>query len=151
MNSAMNTAEIKENSLPPKTVEPPDWRFALLAAALLVAGAGAILFIFNPSQHGFYPICYFHAATGLNCPGCGSLRALHHLLHGHIVAAAHSNALLLLCLPFLAGSGARMLAQKWRRQPVTLLVRPAWLWMFLAAAIVFTVLRNLPAFAWLAP
>ena len=75
-------------------------------SGLLVAIGGAILFCFDPSA-GFYPVCLFHQATGLLCPGCGSLRAMHQLLHGHLLAAFEFNPLLLLCLPAAAWYTAR--------------------------------------------
>src|SRR6266513_4699752 len=73
------------------------WAVAALAATVLFV----ILFFFSPSQYPFYPRCPLHAMTGLHCPGCGSLRAVHSLLHGDIGAALHFNALLILSLPFL--------------------------------------------------
>lgn len=39
--------------------------------------------------------------TGLYCPGCGSQRSLHHLLHGEIIIALRYNALFVIGLPFL--------------------------------------------------
>ncbi len=48
----------------------------------------------------FYPPCVFHSLTGLQCPGCGTTRALHHLLHGDIVGAFHLNAMLFVVVPF---------------------------------------------------
>jgi hypothetical protein len=41
--------------------------------------------------------------------------------------------------------------QKIRNQPVAFVVSPLILWVFLITSFVFTVLRNLPAFAWLSP
>ncbi len=55
-----------------------------LVVAILMALAGIVLFCFDPERCGFYPICIFHQSTGLLCPGCGSLRAMHQLLHGHL-------------------------------------------------------------------
>jgi hypothetical protein len=118
---------------------------------LAAAGAAAILFSFDPSRYGFYPVCYFHAATGLNCPGCGSLRALHQLLHGHLVEAARYNLLLLLCLPCLGWRTIRFATARRCGPPATAVIRPLWLWTFLGVAAIFTVLRNVPGFVWLAP
>ncbi|MGA1236046.1 MAG: DUF2752 domain-containing protein [Limisphaerales bacterium] len=67
---------------------------------LLVLG---ILYAFPPGDYGFYPQCGLHAWTGLHCPGCGSLRAVHHLTHGRVLAAAGSNALLVFGLGAFAG------------------------------------------------
>ena len=40
--------------------------------------------------------------TGLKCPGCGSQRAVHALLHADLASAFAHNALLVLSLPYLA-------------------------------------------------
>ena len=152
MNGAADNANLGGCHVPPKLAERRERGFPVFALAVLVAGATAvILFFFNPSQHGFYPICYFHSITGLNCPGCGSLRAMHELLHGHVVEAARLNALLLLCLPCLGWAGIRFVTARLRRQAATFAFRPLWLWTFLCVAVVFAVLRNFHAFAWLAP
>lgn len=68
--------------------------------ALLIAGS-VYLYVFEPGKTGFFPVCLFRAFTGLNCPGCGSTRAMHQILHGHFVAAFMLNPLFLLALPFL--------------------------------------------------
>jgi len=68
--------------------------------ALLIAGS-VYLYLFEPGKTGFFPVCLFRAFTGLTCPGCGSTRAMHQILHGHFVAAFMLNPLFLLALPFL--------------------------------------------------
>ncbi len=126
----------------------------LLALALVaMLGGGLVLFWFDPSRYGFYPYCIFHRTTGLLCPGCGSLRALHQLLQGHLAAACHCNALLVLSLPLLGWFGLRVALAKFRGLPASLTLRPAWLWCALLLLVVFGVLRNLPfaSLAWLAP
>ena len=60
-----------------------------------------VLFAHDPANSMFYPPCPFRALTGFYCPGCGTLRALHQLLHGHLVAAFWLNPLAALLLPFL--------------------------------------------------
>ncbi|GAB6012191.1 DUF2752 domain-containing protein [Viscerimonas tarda] len=45
--------------------------------------------------------CGFHALTGFQCPGCGGQRAVHYLLHGHLLNALRYNALFVLGLPAL--------------------------------------------------
>ena len=67
--------------------------FAGIVLGATAVGAGAMVFFFNPSTHGFYPVCMFHALTGLNCPGCGTTRALYALLHGNLLLALKDNAL----------------------------------------------------------
>ncbi len=122
---------------------------------VLALGAAAwILHYFNPTEHRFYPACLFHALTGLNCPGCGSLRALHHLTHGEFRAALHCNPLLIVALTLLVLTWIRQ--QGWRRDspfPTSRLRRPATAWAIGAIVIAFGVLRNVPgpAFAWMSP
>jgi hypothetical protein len=66
---------------------------------LLIAGA-VYMFVFEPGRSGYFPLCPFRLFTGLQCPGCGTSRALHELMHGDFVAAFMLNPLLLLALPF---------------------------------------------------
>ena len=129
-------------------------RCLLLCATLAALAGVAVLLFFDPAQHSFYPLCVFHRLTGLNCPGCGGLRALHQLLHGHLAAAFRFNALVVLSLPPAAGFGARRLWYWAAGKPQPrFALRPAWLWLVLAVVIAFGILRNLPfpAFAWMSP
>ena len=71
--------------------------FAVGCGAMLVA-----LYVWEPAASGLFPPCPFHALTGLHCPGCGSLRAVHQLLHGELWAAFRLNPLMVLSLPLLA-------------------------------------------------
>jgi hypothetical protein len=139
-------------SVPPKIAAPQSFAFftvvVLVAAAL---GSGAVLFLFDPAKHGFYPICLFHSLTGLNCPGCGATRAAYQLLHGHLLRALHDNALFVLTLVALTAQGVWLVVQKIRNRPAEFIVSPMMLWVFLVVALVFTGLRNLPGFAWLSP
>lgn len=68
--------------------------------SLLIAGT-AYLFIFEPGRTGFFPVCLFRLVTGLTCPGCGTTRALHEILHGDFHEAFMLNPLLLVAIPFL--------------------------------------------------
>lgn len=71
---------------------------AHMIAAGLLAGSG-VVYTFSPTAHNFYPICVFHALTGLQCPGCGGTRALYHLLHLHVGQALQYNALVTVLAP----------------------------------------------------
>ncbi len=129
------------NSLAVKKIS---WIAGLTAAG----GAAVILFFCDPVRVPVYPQCVFHQVTGLDCPGCGSLRALHALLHGQVVVALHFNAFLVLTLLLGAGLGIIFTWKKMRAEPVPTF-RPAWLWMYLAALVVFGIVRNVPG-SWLA-
>jgi len=124
----------------------------LILTAVALLAAALVLFFFDPAQGGFYPRCQFHKLTGLNCPGCGSLRSLHHLTHGEFRAAFQSNPLLMMLLPWLA-----FLAARWvwhgNRAFESVFFRPAAVWTLVGVTVAFAVLRNLPwpAFAWMSP
>lgn len=136
---------------PPILVERARGRGALIlsvacAAALL---AGALLFFFNPAEHAFYPRCFLKVATGLDCPGCGGLRATHQLLHGNVREAFTLNPLFVIAMPaaaiFLGCAFVEKLTGK--RFPRFLRATTA-TWLAAAVVIAFGVLRNLPWRVW---
>jgi len=79
----------------------PGWRGlrATPVLAACVAAAGAAL------GSGVLSVpCWFHAATGLDCPFCGGSRALGAVMHGDVVGALRWNAFaVLVVLPLVAG------------------------------------------------
>ena len=76
-------------------------RLTVLAIWSVILIGSFYAFWFEPGQNGFFPKCPFRVLTGLTCPGCGSTRALHQILHGHIVAAFTLNPLFVIAIPFL--------------------------------------------------
>ena len=118
-------------------------------AALLGGGLTllvALLYLFDPRQHGFYPRCMLHELTGWHCAGCGSLRATHALLHGDVLTALHCNVLLVGAL----GSATTWLGYRlWRNfssrplQPVRFDPLAA-TWLLLGVTLAFSIVRNLP-------
>jgi hypothetical protein len=120
---------------------------AIVLAAAVLACVFVVLYRFDPAKYGFYPGCTFHALTGLNCPGCGTLRALHQLTHGHLKAALHLNPLAVLAIPFL---GYMLLSEllnqtTGKRLPHVFKSR-VWIWILVGIIIAFWILRNIPAF-----
>ena len=121
------------------------------AAGLMIV---TVLFLFDPSGSAVYPVCLFHKLTGLNCPGCGSLRALHHLTHGELAAAFRCNPLLIISLPVLVlGMIRGQVAPSNLRSRPFRFVQPAVAWAICFIVILFGVLRNVPGptFAWMSP
>lgn len=117
--------------------------YVLIGSLLAGFAACAILFFFDPSRVPIYPVCVFHQLTDLNCPGCGSLRAMHQLLHGHFAEAFQHNALLVISLPLLAWIGFRLVRQQVQKttEPA---VKPKWLLAYGIVWVLFGVLRELP-------
>lgn len=72
-----------------------------LLVSIAVLAAAALYFIFDPAVSKWAPKCAFKSLTGWECPGCGSQRMIHALLHGDFTAAWHANAILLCLLPLL--------------------------------------------------
>ena len=79
----------------------------------------------------------------LDCPGCGSQRALHELLHGNLTSALRLNAFVVCSLPLFAWLGLDFAWRRSRGLP-TRNFHPLWLWLYLAAFITFGILRDLP-------
>lgn len=63
---------------------------------------GIILFYnFDPaSPNNYYPPSLSRNWGGFYCAGCGTMRALHQLLHGNLYAALKLNPLLIIALPY---------------------------------------------------
>lgn len=115
--------------------------------ALLAAGLLGVYFYLDPAQH-FFPKCPFLWLSGWKCPGCGSQRAVHHLLHGEITEALRLNFLLVLSLPYVL-FGLVLAHTPWGARQVSLSRR----WYGYAAALValsavlgFGVARNIWGF-----
>src|SRR4051794_19308983 len=117
-------------------------------AALVLAAAAAtslVLYTRNPASGGIFPPCPFHALTGFDCPGCGTLRALHELSHAHFSRAFGLNPLAVLALPLIAYAGVSTALELAGRHalPAIRAPRRTW-WIVPAIVIAFWVLRNLP-------
>jgi hypothetical protein len=117
----------------------------LAAGTVLTVAALAILYLFPPAQYAFYPRCGFYALTGLQCPGCGGLRATHCLLHGDLAGALGYNPLLVVLAPGVLALGAWLAVARFFSKPLPDWSRqPIWLWLLVSMGIAFAVLRNLP-------
>ena len=115
------------------------------ASAALVAVAVGVLRVFNPATAWFFPPCPFRALTGYLCPGCGTLRALHQLLNGHVAAAFRLNPLMMVLLPCVGYAGASdVLEAVFGRGLPRVFLRPVFIWMLLAIIILFWIVRNTP-------
>ena len=120
---------------------------------LAVVASAVVLFVWDPATTWFFPSCPFRALTGWSCPGCGTLRALHELLHGHVGQALRENAFLpAVGLVAIAAAGSDRLrgthTGTWTR-----LTSPASVTYLAIAAVAFTVARNITGdlFRWFTP
>ena len=128
-----------------------------LKAPVLVAGgllgASVLLHLRDPHESGSWGFCPWLVLTGTYCPGCGGLRAVNDLTRGDLVAAASSNLLFVGSIPLAAYFWARWFSDSWHGVVRVAHTRRAWVLsgLLVAAAVLFSVLRNVPATAWLAP
>lgn len=82
------------------------------AVAVIVIAGIAIYSTFDPSTVRFFPRCAFLTLTGLKCPGCGTQRAIHALLHGNFLEAVRFNAMMVASVPLLALYGYAEIVRK---------------------------------------
>lgn len=118
--------------------------------AAAVAATTTLAFV-DPNEAGHYPTCPFLAVTGLFCPGCGTLRAVHALTHGDVATAIDLNVLTVAMLPVLLWAWVA-----WVRHRMGMRARPPALtptagYVIAAAVPLFWIARNLPWFSALAP
>lgn len=141
------------------TVERPGPQTAdrvarLRTPAVVLAGAAAAMAYVgsvSPYASGNYPTCPLYAVTGLYCPGCGSLRSLHSLANGDLVASLARNPIMPPLLLVLTLVLARWAMLRWRGERFTW-DPPAWVPIAIGVGVVvYGVARNLPGLDWLSP
>ena len=121
---------------------------------LIIIVVAVIFYVLDPTKHSIFPNCMFHSLTGAYCPGCGSQRALHSLLHFDIAGVVSYNFLFLPAALFLIYHYVHPLLNRafgWKLP--NLFYRKNTPWIVLVIVVLFWVLRNLPwhPFSVLAP
>lgn len=112
-------------------------------ATLAAITLAALIYWGIDPMSGFFPRCLFHTLTGLQCPGCGTQRAIHALLHADIPTAWHHNALLFILLPIIALIIlAESAPRRFPRLHAALTSTPA-IFFILALITLWTIIRNL--------
>ena len=125
----------------------PLWRFRFVLLGLAMLPCLALVYARNPEEQGIYPPCLFYALTGLHCPGCGTLRGLHQLMHGNLLGAFGYNPYTMLALPIIGYAFlSALLLTTWGKRLPTVFIPPALIWGLLVAVIAFWALRNVPAY-----
>jgi Protein of unknown function (DUF2752) len=127
----------------------------LTLSGLCIAAMGLVLLrVFDPATSGIFPPCPVHYLTGWYCPGCGSLRAIHALLHGNLHRAWGMNPLTIALLPFIVYGllSELLVGLRGRGLPQPRLSSSA-IYALGCVVVLFGVIRNLPMhpFSLLAP
>ncbi|RPD94476.1 DUF2752 domain-containing protein [Aureibaculum marinum] len=122
---------------------------------LLLSGVIALFyFIVFPNEIGFILRCPLYDTTGVYCPGCGSQRAIHNLVHGNFLAALKQNIMLILgVLALLYHYGIVLSNSIFKTNFKSILNNKKVLLIALAILLLFWILRNIPyyPFTFLAP
>lgn len=121
-------------------------RGRLRTPLLLGAGVAALtgyLHQVDPNEPGHYPGCPFLTLSGWYCPGCGGLRAVHHLSHGELDLALGMNPVVVLLLPVALVLWVGWVVRAARGLPEWVPSTRAVLVMT-GFVVVFWVVRNLP-------
>lgn len=120
-------------------------RLAVGLIWLTLAVGSTYLFIFEPGKSGLFPVCLFFALTGFACPGCGTTRGLHCLLHGDVVGAFQFNPLMMVMLPFLLYALVRYTNAVMRGQPMRgNQLNAKYIWLLFFVVLTFWIVRNTP-------
>jgi len=104
---------------------------------IFATAVAVVVFAVDPARVGLFPPCPLHHYTGLWCPGCGTTRALHQLLHGNVATAFRFNPLAISLLPVIGYLFVR------GEEDV---LKPVWIWTLLGVVVAFGVLRNIPVY-----
>ena len=115
------------------------------AVTLLFIAALYVFYVIDPQTHALFPRCSFLMVTGYECPGCGSQRAIHQLLHFNIGSALKYNAFMVLALPYISlGIYLQYFGGKARNPKLEKIFFGRWSAMFVLLFILaYWVLRNI--------
>lgn len=120
-------------------------RKSLMLFGCIILGAVlvGIYSCFNPEDYVFFPKCPFLLLTGLECPGCGSQRAIHSILHGDFIMALRYNALLVVSIPFVLSLIASKTVKTKLPALHIYLHSPIIVWGYFIIVIAWWILRNM--------
>ncbi len=110
-----------------------------MAGVILI---GIIYSLFDPTSP-FFPGCPVKMLTGLDCPGCGSQRALHALLRGHVAEAFAFNPIVFVLGPYAIAVILLEWFPQWMPRLRRALTSTPAIAAVMGAIIIWTIARNL--------
>ncbi len=133
-----------------RVAPPAPTKAQVLASAVGLVTATSLVGLVDPHEDGRFPACPLLSLTGLYCPLCGGLRAVHDLTQLDLVGALERNPLVVIGLPLvvlaLVAWGQRAFTGRRVALPAV-----AWGPMLIVLLVIFGVLRNLPGWTLLSP
>ena len=118
------------------------------------AGLAILFFVLDPAKHDLFPRCLFNSMTGYYCPGCGSQRAVHSLLHLDFAGVVSQNFLFIPAfLLILYHYSHPVLNGNFNWKLPNIFYFKSTPWIIFAVVIIFWIARNIPfyPFSVLAP
>lgn len=106
------------------------------------------------SGEGLFLRCPFHLVTGFHCPGCGSQRAAHDLLHFRIGEALQHNVMMVVVVLLIVSKIYALISKRFFPRYYYNLGHKSYFTIGLVGVIfVYWILRNIPIepFTHLAP
>lgn len=94
------------------------------------------------SGEAIFVSCMSKSISGLDCPGCGSQRAFHELLHGNFMKAAQLNLLIYFFSPVLFFIFLKITLKPFNVILPDINISTKWLIGILVLLIFFTIIRN---------
>ena len=114
---------------------------------IVLTGLAVLFFILDPAKNAIFPKCAFHSLTGYYCPGCGSQRAIHSLLHLNIAGVIGNNFLFLPAVLMIIYHYIHPLANhKFNWRLPNILYFKSTPWIIFAIIILFWILRNIQVY-----
>ena len=116
------------------------WIVAIAAVFTLLA---VVYYFIDPVEVRWMPKCLWKMATGTDCPGCGSQRMAHALMHADLHAAWTANAYALCMLPVLAFLLWLEFCRESYPRIYVVIHSPVVIWSLAGSVLVWWVVRNL--------
>lgn len=108
-----------------------------------------IIFLYLNKRFSFYIPCIFHKITHLYCPGCGLTRMIISIFKLNFYQAFRYNPLLFIMMPFIITYEIKNYINWIQDKPFTI-SKKIW-YTLLFITIIYTILRNINMFNYLAP
>ena len=117
-----------------------------ISIPIAILALGMLYFNLNPKSFAYFPKCPFYSFTGLYCPGCGSQRAFHEILHGNLWVGIQHNFLIILALLVIFYKFYVFFQSRFQKENTVknILYHNAAPWVILGVVVSFWILRNIP-------
>jgi hypothetical protein len=127
------------------------YKAGLLTTLVMVA---VLFFILDPDEQPIFPRCIFYSFSGYYCPGCGSQRAIHNLMHLNFAGVVQNNILFLPAMLAVTYHYLHPVLNRnfsWRLPNILYMKNTPWI--IFGIIVFFWIIRNLPwyPFSALAP